>query len=458
MVESSSRNAVRFFFWGLSLCFLLAFHVTMFTFTNLPPSMFIRLAVLFSVLALVFLVGFHFVTAANLFKVWDCVLLFLSITSIINVFVTWFWVSTRDYNHVFLLLFSLQMVIAVLLISRLSTISFFILFALCSFFYVLLFSLLSNVPMHSTVSDFDSFVDHITAHPLGSFSTVVNYPNVPYIKTDLDDVLSSIKDDGLYILIGPAGLRKSVALFNHLKKDHVIWLDARIHLCENLFKLGYTVETKFEQDCLILIQEALNTNNFTLVINDDDAAFLDNLIFQFIVDFGEVEPKFKIFFVVSDYKLYLQRMYNFLRETVFEIRVSYPSYNHIQKICDTYNLKCEEMLRITGPSLELIDQYLHQKSLLRTTCDRFQSLFRTNLHLTDALLEFTRMSTNDYLLLNLEKSNISKEQYDLLITKNVLSDIFYEASFHNPLVRRVVCTYFESHNLPSCNVTLCHQF
>ncbi|KAL0241099.1 hypothetical protein GEMRC1_006334 [Eukaryota sp. GEM-RC1] len=249
--------------------------------------------------------------------------------------------------------------------------------------------------------------------------------------------------------------------FEHLKNKHVIWLDARISLCDNLAALGFNVETDSEADCRRIIRAALNTQKFVLVIDDALAAPEDSPVFKLYVRYVTKKPQFRIFLTVSNDKLYYEKLHTRLKRTAIEFSVPYSSSDVLEKLCQSYNisgLEFDDVLSRTGPSLRLVDDYLHRISLLKLKCVAAQNDLRLNFkpHIP-VLLEFTQKFTNDYVSLDLSKLSMTEDQFELLLTNSILSGDYEYAFFHDPIIRRAACTLFESYNLPSCNVTLCHQ-
>ncbi|KAL0231010.1 hypothetical protein GEMRC1_010415 [Eukaryota sp. GEM-RC1] len=320
-----------------------------------------------------------------------------------------------------------------------------------------LFLLLSHFPVDIPFSNSMSFTDHIAAHPLKDFKSVVDYPEL-YTPTDIDDVLSSRTKNGFYVLSGPSGIGKSVALFEHLKKDHVIWLNARHTLCENLDRLDFKVETDDDDECRRVIRHAIFTKRFVLVIDDAQVSSVNSSIFKLYSIYGSTQTGFKVFLIVSDYKLYYQRLHSRLKRNAVEIRVPYPRHEVLAKFRDNLDLSnFEEVLKTTGPSLRLINDYVHDRPLLKPKCMTAKSDLETTFEdIKPILLELTRNFTDDYSSLDLTQF-MTKDQFEVLNINTILSGTYMNAYFHDPIIRRAACTLFKDHELSSCNVTLCHQ-
>ncbi|KAL0229104.1 hypothetical protein GEMRC1_013724 [Eukaryota sp. GEM-RC1] len=145
---------------------------------------------------------------------------------------------------------------------------------------------------------FLSFTDHISQFPLEHFSNMKDFPNEHYVPTDFADLLSTSTQDDIYILSGPPGAGKTVALFQYLREESVIWLDARIPLWHNIDIFGYRIKTFSEDICFKVLSDALSTHNFTLVITNVQEASFDRSIFdlfvKFVIPVGE-RGKIKVF-------------------------------------------------------------------------------------------------------------------------------------------------------------------
>ncbi|KAL0240030.1 hypothetical protein GEMRC1_010137 [Eukaryota sp. GEM-RC1] len=171
--------------------------------------------------------------------------------------------------------------------------------------------------------------------------------------------------------------------------------------------------------------------------------------------FGSVKPEFKIFLTISNFKLYKESIEPFISRSAVYIQTSYPGLDVVQALCTSYNLSnWEEVFNMTGPSLFLIGQYAERRKL---RCN-FHVGQQSNLRgLEHALLEFTRLFTNDYIQLDLRNTTITPQEFDRLVSGGILSGLYHQASFESPLYRRSACTMFAGHKLLSCNVTLCHD-
>ncbi|KAL0240077.1 hypothetical protein GEMRC1_010184 [Eukaryota sp. GEM-RC1] len=94
-------------------------------------------------------------------------------------------------------------------------------------------------------SPLTNFLDAHSLEELG-FQREVSYPIDNYVHTPIDDALSSITENGLYVLSGPDEIGKTVSLYHHLRKDHVIWLNSINGLCNGLKVLGFEHDYKTE--------------------------------------------------------------------------------------------------------------------------------------------------------------------------------------------------------------------
>ncbi|KAL0244644.1 hypothetical protein GEMRC1_008726 [Eukaryota sp. GEM-RC1] len=246
MSANQFRKNVRIFLWVLALGFSIAIHVILF---HEKPQF--LLAVAASILAPGCLLGFRIIAEPVTSKSFNVVLFVLLLASLIRLFLVRYRMNTDEYDLYFLLILSSQFCCLVILTNLNVNQSFAALAVISA-----LSSILSRLPAGELFSNSMSFTAHIAAHPLEDFRKVVNYPE-HYIRTDIDDVLSARTKNGFYVLSGPLGVGKSVALFEHLRKEHVIWLNARIALCENLRDLGFTVSTDSVDTCRNILHVAI---------------------------------------------------------------------------------------------------------------------------------------------------------------------------------------------------------
>ncbi|KAL0220847.1 hypothetical protein RCL1_000701 [Eukaryota sp. TZLM3-RCL] len=277
-----------------------------------------------------------------------------------------------------------------------------------------------------------SFVSHMNKSHLRDFRNVVEFPNV-YVPTELDSKLSlpEYSHPGLFVLLGPPGVGKSVALFEHLKNEKVLWLSGRHGFVGSARVLGFEGSSAEElyNDVLSLVA----TKRFTLVIDDAQSLSKDDLMASLYQRYGSIQPPFRIFLTISDEHLYYRNIYSYITRTASEIRASYPS-----------------------PSLRELNMYKTTKSKLFGKCVSNFNIIGSLDDLLPVMKEFTTNFVSDYARLNLNEHNISSVDYNNLVSRNLLAGSYSSAHFHTPLVRRAACTYFEKEHSSACNVTLCH--
>ncbi|KAL0234868.1 hypothetical protein GEMRC1_001453 [Eukaryota sp. GEM-RC1] len=245
--------------------------------------------------------------------------------------------------------------------------------------------------------------------------------------------------------------RKVCGSFEHLRKEHVIWLNARITLCENLRDLGFTVSTDSVDTCRNILHVAIQTEKFVLVIDDAQVAPVDSPIFSLYEAYGAKHPQFRVFLTVSDHKLYYRRLHDRVQRTAIEITVFYPSRNVLEELCKSYNVSdFEKVFSITGPSLGLIDNFVRDETELRLKClTAERNLRHTCGPLLPVLLKFTRNFTNDYSALDLTKLSVTEDQFEILLAKNVVFGDYDSAFSMNPLFEElhVLCFKIMSYHL-----------
>ncbi|KAL0209604.1 hypothetical protein RCL1_008442 [Eukaryota sp. TZLM3-RCL] len=154
---------------------------------------------------------------------------------------------------------------------------------------------------------------HFKRHPLSHFPDLVYRPNIEQeVHLEIEDALELMNPCRINVLAGVPGCGKSVSLYKFLaqKQTPVIWLNGRRSICKQLSdKLSFKRATSFaEEDCLRLIVKLLETNEFTLVIDDVQALAFDQPMVSLFKGFGaDLEIPFPIFFTTSDYILSLNK-------------------------------------------------------------------------------------------------------------------------------------------------------
>ncbi|KAL0228755.1 hypothetical protein GEMRC1_013375 [Eukaryota sp. GEM-RC1] len=179
------RKNVRVSLWGFTLGFLIIHFIVL----RENPQQF-HVAAAASILALGCRLGFRIIAEPVISKYFNVLFFVLLIASIFRLFLVRYWMNTDEYDLFFLLIFGSQCCCLILLTNLKVTESFAAL------------AVLSAV-----------FTDHIAAHPLEDFRKVVNYPK-HYVSTEINDDLSSRPENGFYVLSGPTGIGKSVALLS----------------------------------------------------------------------------------------------------------------------------------------------------------------------------------------------------------------------------------------------------
>ncbi|KAL0221463.1 hypothetical protein RCL1_001317 [Eukaryota sp. TZLM3-RCL] len=333
-------------------------------------------------------------------------------------------------------------------------------FGLITYFY--------NWPLHSSISILSFFVAlfvalvafmpssfyfHMVRTTLKDFPHVVDYPNV-YVHTPLDVKLRSLDSPRLYVLLGPTGIGKSVALYEHLKDQKVLWLSARLSLAANAEKLGFTGGD--DDRILFNIFKLLKTGLFTLVIDDAEVIPLSHPISSLYTSYGAFSPPYPIFLTLSDAYVYYQNIYKSIYRTAWRVSVSFPSPDVMQRVCDAFKVyNCTEVLQFTGPSLRDFNLYLTNKPELYEKCEDIVGVISQTMDVFSVMQEFTSIVLSDYQVVDLSRHNISDSKFEQLVSLNLLGSTYAAAYFHSPLVRRASCSQFRDRSFATCNVTLC---
>ncbi|KAL0221359.1 hypothetical protein RCL1_001213 [Eukaryota sp. TZLM3-RCL] len=370
---------------------------------------------------------------------------FLSITAVFHTLITrYFWGS--EVHNLYFHAIALPLILTG--------------FGLITYFY--------NWPLHSSISILSflvglfvafvalmpsSFYFYMVRTTLKDFPQVVDYPNV-YVHTPLDVKLGTLDSPRLYVLLGPPGVGKSVALYEHLKDQNVLWLSARLSLAANAEKLGFTGGD--DDRILSNIFRLLNTGLFTLVIDDAQVIPLSHPISSLYTSHGSFSPPYHIFLTISDAFMYYQNIYKSISRTAMKVSVSLPTPDVMQRMCDAHKVSnCTEVLQFTGPSLRDFNLYLTNKAGLYAKCEDIVAVLSQKMDVFSVMQEFTSIVISDYQVVDLSRHNISDSRFEQLVSLNLLGGTYAAAYFHSPLVRRASCTQFRDRSFATCNVTLC---
>ncbi|KAL0221036.1 hypothetical protein RCL1_000890 [Eukaryota sp. TZLM3-RCL] len=291
------------------------------------------------------------------------------------------------------------------------------------------------VPPHPLITLLDT-------HVLEDFPVFVSVPQT-MVEIDLLPKIAKLATRRLQVIAGQPGCGKSVSLFSFLKDKHVLWVSGRALPCENLRFLGLNVSLYSQEDCLELMQNALRTKNYTLVIDDAQTLEPSSLLTRLFKSYGAVESTpFPIYFTVSDYNAFMVKLHPLIHRVYSPHWYSYPSDDVINNLTDSLNLNFTKTMMDVGPSLRLIQLYATDADEVRVGCNSLVSMFSSlPKDALELMLNATRLISHDHAtidLLSLGNYPLLSELYHL----NFLTAGPNTVTFHNPLVRRAACSFF----------------
>ncbi|KAL0206820.1 hypothetical protein P9112_012531 [Eukaryota sp. TZLM1-RC] len=273
------------------------------------------------------------------------------------------------------------------------------------------------------------------------------------------DTISRASDTLLVVLAGQPGCGKSVALYKFLEKRNVLWLSGRTSICRNLKTIGLNVNQLSEEECLFMAQDALDSNKFTLVIDDVQVLQKDSPMVDLFRHFGShTSLPFPIYFTASDWSTYYTTIYPMIRRVVSLHWFSYPLDEQILNLTTRLGIDFNKTMRDVGPSPRLIQGYANDSSAILSGCVEIVNVFATFPdQLKTIIYDVTNLTFNDRE--SIRKFNYSEGVYNL-VDQNFLTVGLGGLGFHNPLIRRAACTFFTSSNMSmdSCEfVSSCNE-
>ncbi|KAL0227873.1 hypothetical protein RCL1_004016 [Eukaryota sp. TZLM3-RCL] len=301
----------------------------------------------------------------------------------------------------------------------------------------------------------------LDAHTLKDFDLLVVTPQVS-VDIDILTEISSFNTRKVLVIAGQPGCGKSVSLFSYLKDKHVLWVSGRNLPCKNLARLGLNVTTYTEEHCLFLMDDALMTNNYTLVIDDVQVLDANALLTRLFRGHGSAQSvPFPVYFTVSDYNAFTDNIKPLIRRIYSPHFYYYPSDDVIGDLTSKLNLNFTKTMMDVGPSLRLIQDYATDSREVSSLCeDIVEELKALDQSAVDLLFNVTPFISSDRGFVHLSDV-VSSETLQRLSELNYLTAGKGKVFFHNPLVRRAACTFFKhSHNWESVrhgceSVSLC---
>ncbi|KAL0228052.1 hypothetical protein RCL1_004195 [Eukaryota sp. TZLM3-RCL] len=311
-----------------------------------------------------------------------------------------------------------------------------------------LFLSISPSPSPTSVSP-NPLIRLLDGHVLKDFDLLVKAPPVS-VELDISKEIPLLNSHSIQVIAGQPGCGKSVSLFSFLKDKHVLWVSGRALPCKNLARLGLNVTTYTEEHCLFLMEDALMTNNYTLVIDDAQVLNSNSLLTRLFVDYGSVQwIPFPIYFTVSDYGPFNKNLKPLIRRVFNHQWYYYPSDDVIGNLTTKLNLNFTKTMMDVGPSLRLIQLYAQFSKSVASSCRGFVADFKLISNeeplFHQVLLNATRYITSDRNFVDpkyLGNSKVRSRFYE----KDFLTSGELYVFFHNPLVRRAACTFFKDTN------------
>ncbi|KAL0224985.1 hypothetical protein RCL1_002897 [Eukaryota sp. TZLM3-RCL] len=294
-----------------------------------------------------------------------------------------------------------------------------------------------------------SLVSILNVNTLNHFS-FVSVPDPAFtVDLEIDHQLKSATTTNLMVLAGQPGCGKSVSLYRFLQNEHVLWLNARNTLCQNLANYGINVNKLTEQDCFQHFQTALTARNhrFSLVIDDVQVVEPDSLYLNLFKVYGSGPfLPFPIFFTVSD----MQPYRNTIRPLIYRVQnlrfFHYPPDDKILQLTNKLGLDFNKTMLDVGPSLRLIQMYAQDPSFISNQCDDYVGKIQELKTHDHFLFSFVRDLVNQSTI-STDRDGFQFSMFDLtavepLCSKNLLIKGLREFYWHNPLVLRAACTSF----------------
>ncbi|KAL0224853.1 hypothetical protein RCL1_002765 [Eukaryota sp. TZLM3-RCL] len=294
-----------------------------------------------------------------------------------------------------------------------------------------------------------SLVSILNVNTLNHFC-FVSVPDPAFtVDLEIDHQLKSATTTNLIVLAGQPGCGKSVSLYRFLQNEHVVWLNARNTLCQNLANYGINVNKLTEQDCFQHFQTALTARNhrFSLVIDDVQVVEPDSLYLNLFKGYGSGPfLPFPIFFTVSD----MQPYRNTIEPLIYRVEnlrfFHYPPDDKILQLTNKLGPDFNKTMLDVGPSLRLIQMYAQDPSLISNQCDDYVGNIQELKTHDHFLFSFVRDLVNQSSISS-DRHGFQFSMFDLtavepLCSKNLLIKGLKEFYWHNPLVLRAACTSF----------------